>query len=200
LKHATQQQPVFCVDRFRLSSTTPDLLALLEQLIFTPPKVMNFIFLAHGITLSVTPILTLIEHKPEHIVGCVLITGQPPGWFIDSTLDDNPAETLLRHADDGGTLTSMHVFLIVKEPNSLLQLSVLAAVGCCNLNYSGEGGRGGRAILKLLAKQNIPTYPAEIYDPDLGSEEEIKKAFMDGFNVVANRWLPECWDLPTVFY
>jgi hypothetical protein len=167
---------------------------------------MNFIFLASGITLSITPILTLIEHKPEHIVGCVLIgedeDGCVPDWFINSTLSDNPAAELLEHLKNREKLTRLDIFLIVKEPDSLLNLNVLAAVGCCNINYSGGGGGGGKAILKCLAKHNIRTYPSEVnyIDKSLAHqpEEASKKAFMHGFNVVASRWLPECWGLPPV--
>lgn len=168
---------------------------------------MNFIFLAKGVTASIIPILTLIEHKSEHIVGCVLIgqgrDGELPDWFVDSTLAENPAEELLEHVNSGKVLMPMDIFLVVKEPNSFLQLSVLAAVSCCNLNYSGEGGRGGETVLKFLAKHNVRTYPAEVKRPreELSeSHEEIKAAFMYGFNVVAKEWLPECWGLDAVRY
>lgn len=173
---------------------------------------MNFIFLGEGVTASIIPILTLIEHKPELIVGCVLL-GQnqngelPPDWFTDSTLTDNPAGKLLDYVNNKKVLEELDIFLIVKEPNSLLQFNVLATVGCCNLNYSGEGGRGGRRILELLAKHNIRTYPAEVLRPThdykkslAGWHEEMKSAFQEGFNVVADKWLPECWGLNAVRY
>ncbi|MEH2082401.1 MAG: hypothetical protein V7K89_21180 [Nostoc sp.] len=109
---------------------------------------MNFIFLAEGLTPSIIPILTLIEHKPELIVGCVLLgqneKGKLPDWFTDSTLADNSAKELLEYVDNKKMLMGLDIFLVIKEQNSLLQFNVLAAVGCCNLNYSGEGGRGGR--------------------------------------------------------
>lgn len=168
---------------------------------------MNFIFLAEGMTASIIPILTLIEHKSEHIVGCILIgqgrDGELPDWFVNSTLTENPAAELLEHVNRGEVLMPMDVFLVVKEPNSLLQLSVLAAVNCCNLNYSGEGGRGGETVLRFLAKHNIRTYPAEVNRPRQKrseSHEEIKAAFMYGFNIVARKWLPACWGLDAIHY
>lgn len=172
---------------------------------------MNFIFLREGMTASIIPILTLIEYKPESIVGCVLLGPEGnrkfPDWFVDSTSDENPAAKLLEYVEHGEVLSNLDIFLVVKEPNSLLQFNVLAAVGCCNLNYSGEGGRGGREVLKLLAKYNIRTYPAEVqrpihdYKKSLADwHEKIKEAFHNGFNVVADTWLPECWGLERVTY
>lgn len=172
---------------------------------------MNFIFLKEGMTASIIPILTLIEYKPESIVGCVLL-GQAgnrtfPGWFVDSTSDENPAAKLLEYVEHGQVLSNLDIFLVVKEPNSLLQFNVLATVGSCNLNSSGEGGRGGRKVLELLAKYNIRTYPAEVQRPSRDDKksladwhEKIKEAFQDGFNVVATAWLPECWGLEQVRY
>jgi len=163
-------------------------------------------------TASLIPILTLIEHKSELVVGCVLL-GQnqrgemPPAWFTDSALDKNPAARLLRHVDDGEVLEKLDVFLVVKEPNSLFQFSVFAAVGCCNLNYSGEGGSGGEKVLELLAKHGIRTYPAEVLRPTHDYEksltewhEEIKECFKYGFNVVAREWLPASWGVDAVLY
>ncbi|MEB3886138.1 hypothetical protein [Lyngbya sp. CCY1209] len=171
---------------------------------------MNFIFLPEGITASLNPILTLIAHKPEAIVGCVLLAENepeclPPQWFIDATLADNPAEELSEREADGEKLGSLSVFLIVKEPDSLLQLTVLAAVNCCNLNVSGAGGRGGKSILKALAQQNIRTYPAEVacpphYSDDSKLREAMKKKFDRGFGVVAKDWLPESWGFEPVSY
>ena len=75
-------------------------------------------------------------------------------------------------------------------------------MGCCNINYSGGGGGGGKAVLQCLAKHNIRTYPSEVkyIDKSLAhkSEEASKAAFKYGFNVVASRWLPECWGLPPI--
>lgn len=172
---------------------------------------MDFIFLAEGMTASLIPILTLIEHKPEQIVGCVLLGQEPggklPDWFVDSTLAENPAARLLEYVNLGRVLMPLDIFLVVKEPSSLLQFNVLAAVGCCNLNYSGEGGRGGRTVLKLLAKHNIRTYPAEVQRPTREHQkalsewrEEMKAAFEYSFNVVAQGWLPECWGLEAIHY
>ena len=172
---------------------------------------MNLIFFREGITASLVSILTLIEHKPELIVGCVLCgedaDGNVPCWFIDSTLADNPSAEILDHAKNGMVLRNLSVFLIVKEPNSLLQLTVLAAVNCCNLNFSGEGGRGGRKVIQLLAKHNIRVYPAEVKCSDrdfdktyIERQEELRVAFESGFNVVAERWLPQSWGLAPVRY
>jgi hypothetical protein len=173
---------------------------------------MNIIFLRSGVTRSLVPILTLIEHKPEVIVGCILCgldnnTNSVPSWFIDSTNEENPASQLLEHAGQGKAngyvVSDLDVFLIVKEPGSFLQLNVLAAVDCCNINYSGEGGRGGRRVLELLSKHNIRTYPSEFSCKRNSSDTwqvEAKEAFEWSFGVVASDWLPECWDLPTERY
>jgi hypothetical protein len=169
---------------------------------------MNFIFFAEGITASIIPILTLIEHKSEHIVGCVLIgqdqDGELPSWFVDSAEAENPAAELLEHVDREKILMTMDVFLVVKEPNSFLQLSVLAVTNnCCNLNFSGEGGRAGEAVLKSLIKHNIRTYPSYVKRPKReldDSHEQIKAAFIDSFVEVAENWLPACWGLDAVRY
>jgi hypothetical protein len=63
---------------------------------------MNFMVLEEGITASIIPILTLIEHKPECIVGCILLgqdhDGNIPEWFGDATFADDPAAELLEYA------------------------------------------------------------------------------------------------------
>ncbi|MGB6296530.1 MAG: hypothetical protein WBF90_10130 [Rivularia sp. (in: cyanobacteria)] len=171
---------------------------------------MNFIFFQEGVPPSIKPILTLIEYKPELIVGCVLLgqseNGDLPAWFVDSASADNQAAKLLNCLNDGKVLTALDIFLIVKEPNSLLQFNVLAAVDCCNLNYSGNGGSGGKKVLELLTKHNIRTYPAEFLRPTRDKKslaewrEEMKEAFEYSFNVVAKKWLPESWDLDAVKY
>lgn len=171
---------------------------------------MNFIFLQPGYTSSIDPILTLIDSKPDSIVGCVLL-GQdkqeepPPEWFADSAASDNPAAELLEHANQGRTLEEFDIFLVVKESGSLLQLSVLAAVECCTINRSGQGGRGGKRVLQLLAKHNIRTYPVNTARPSQNystSKEQWKKAFIEafesGFSRVSDKWLLASWGLPRV--
>lgn len=171
---------------------------------------MDFIFLRGSTTASITPILTLITHKPETIMGCVLL-GQNgkeelPDWFTYVS-HDNSAEGLLECVDNGEKLEELGVFLVVREPNSLLQFNVLAAVCCCNLNYSGEGSSGGRKVLELLAKHNIRTYssdiqcPAKKYNQSFTEwHEDLKKAFEESFSRIAKPWLLECWGLPEVRY
>lgn len=172
---------------------------------------MNLIILKEGITGSIIPILTLIEHKPESIVRCILLgqdsSGVVPSWFVDSTLAENPAGEILKYINNGSILEELDIFLVVKEPGSLLQMNVLAAVGCCNLNFSGEGGRGGKTVIEFLAKRIIRTYPAEVERPAKSFEksstewqQEVREAFEDSFNVVASRWLPESWNLEAAWY
>jgi len=135
-----------------------DLYSTMMNVLLQSVILMNIIFLDMGRTSSFLPILTLIENKPEIIVGCVLLgedanTEEVPDWFINSTTAENPAAQLLDHVDEGRSngfvLSNLDVFLVVKEPGSFLQFNVLAAVGCCNLNYSGTGGSGGRKVLEL---------------------------------------------------
>jgi hypothetical protein len=87
---------------------------------------------------------------------------------------------------------------VVKEPNSLLQLTVLVAIGACNLNYSGGGGYDGERLLKYLKKYNIPTCPAEVMYPSQSgtkkeNQEAMKEVFLDAFNTVAGEWLSRSW-------
>lgn len=176
---------------------------------------MEFIFLQTGTTASLIPILTLIKNRAAHLVGCVLWgvdeEGKVPYWFIDATLAENPAQELLSHAINGEVLMPLHVFLVVKEPEAIGRFTVLAAVNCCNLNFSGTGDAGGQKLLELLAKHNIRTYPSELemeMDPEPGtkyvSDESLKKAskklFLDSFAIVAPKWLPQCWGLEPVGY
>ncbi len=172
---------------------------------------MEFIFFQEGITASIIPILTLIEHKPESIVGCILMGENrpkelPPNWFIYAESSENPASSLLREAEQGEELGLLDVFLIVKEPDSLLQITVLVAIGCCNINCSGEGGRGGITILSLLAKQNIRTSPAELIRPVYNYRnvdklhQEAKKIFFKAFNKICRYWLPEAWGVEPFIY
>ncbi|MGL4499325.1 MAG: hypothetical protein ACRCU2_09735 [Planktothrix sp.] len=175
---------------------------------------MQFIFFQEGVTASLIPIYTLIEHKPENIVGCILLSGRQPDWFKESWSTENPARELLHQVNEGQKLGVIHVFLIVKEPNSLLQLTVLTCINCCNFNSSGEGGRGGKKLVELLAKHNISTYPAEVVIPDFSKRttgfrdkniekeweyrQAMQNAFFDAFNIVADCWLPNAWGLERV--
>ncbi|MDJ0553272.1 MAG: hypothetical protein QNJ68_02270 [Microcoleaceae cyanobacterium MO_207.B10] len=173
---------------------------------------MEFIFFQERRTASIIPILTLIEHKPESIVGCILMgedrpKEQPPDWFIFAESSENPASYLFKKAEQGEFLGALDVFLIVKEPGSLLQITVLVAIGCCNINHSGEAGRGGKTILSLLAKHNIRTYPAEVIrpvdnnDPNIDKlHQEAKKIFFKAFNKIGIYWLPEAWGLKPFRY
>ena len=59
---------------------------------------------------------------------------------------------------------------------------------------------------ELLSKHDIRTYPAEVPHPVTQGKTssiwqiEAQEAFEAGFNAVASRWLPECWDLPLEKY
>lgn len=96
----------------------------------------------------------------------------------------------------------------MKEPNSLLDLTVLVAAGCCNLNYSGTGGAGGEKLITTLAKHNILTYPAEGIRPvvkqnmssDLEFKQKLQENFESGFEDIADRWLPKMWGFEPVGY
>jgi hypothetical protein len=113
----------------------------------------------------------------------------PPNWFLDSYNSDNTASTLLNCVNKGMVSENMSAFLIIREPNSFLQLSVLAAIACFNFNYSTNGGRGGKKLLEVLAKHNIRTYPSEIslpFDSYLSKSlhernEQIKTDFVTSF-------------------
>jgi len=178
---------------------------------------MQFIFLQEGVTASLIPINTLIEYKPENIVGCIILgyneLGKiPPDWFTDC-YGENAAIDLLQQVKQGQVLGEVQVFLLVRESNSLLQLTVLACIDCCNFNCTGTGGSGGKRLLELLAKQNIPTYPAEVLVPDFSEgiekfsdeyeqryRQAMQDAFLEAFNVVASDWLPKTWGLEPVIY
>lgn len=169
---------------------------------------MDFIFLHESNFNSLIPILTLIEKKSELVVGCILLGAEgteeeeeemrPPEWFTDAACSSKPASDLLRHVQNRHILKHLEVFLVVKEPNSLLQLTVLVAIGACNLNHSGAGGRDGKKILEYLEKYNIPTYPAEVMYPSQSgtkkeNQEAMKETFLYAFSDIADKWLPRSW-------
>ena len=172
---------------------------------------MNIVFLHEGITRSLIPLLTIAEHHPDCIVGCILMPTKRanketiPQWFVDV---DDTASSLLNCVNEGKASGSMNAFLIIREPNSFLQLSVLAAIACFNFNYSTNGGRCGKKLLEVLAKHNIRTYPSEIslpFDSYLSKSlhernEQIKAAFEKVFGRLAEQWLTEIWGLEPVSY
>ena len=168
---------------------------------------MNILFLQQGATSSITSILTLIEYKPELVVGCILFgkdeNGDIPIWFVESKSPEKLLDCVL---NDKRVLQELDIFLIIKEPNSFLQLNVLAAIECCNLNYSGTGGRGGLKILEKLKKQNIRTSFEEIELPEQRNmsiiewKQQIKETFEYAFSGVAHKWLPESWGLNPEYY
>jgi hypothetical protein len=175
---------------------------------------MNIFFLHEGITRSLIPLLTIAEHRPDCIVGCILMPTQltnkeqPPEWFFNA---DDTASSLLNCVNEGKKSGSMNAFLIIREPNSFLQLNVLAAIDCFNFNSSGEGGKGGKKLLEVLAKHNIRTYPSKTSLPLFSyssksffgyssksldkRNEQIKAAFEKVFGRLAEQWLPESWGL-----
>lgn len=163
---------------------------------------MNFIYLRDGFPYALNPVFDLIEQKPELVVGCILVTPKSPIWFIDSCGDD-AAQTLLNLVVNDDCVTHpLDAFIIVKEPNSYFQLTVFAAVNCCNLNFSGTGGHYGKTLLRLLAKHNIRTHPAEIAYPDYHQaktwEERkllIEECFWEGFNCVAYEWFSKILEI-----
>jgi len=168
---------------------------------------MNFIYLKDGFSYGLNPVFDLIEQKPELIVGCILVTPDAAPWFIES-LGDNTAQKLLDLAvNDCYAIRPLDAFILAKEPNSYFQLTVFAAINCCNLNVSGTGGRYGKTLLRLLAKHNIRTHPAEIAYPDYHQaktwEERrslIEECFWKGFNCIAYEWLPEIWEITPGHY
>jgi hypothetical protein len=164
---------------------------------------MNILFLETGVTMAIIPILTLIEYKPDLVVGCILFGQDPnkevPLWFVGAKSPDELLDCVL---NDKRVLEKLDIFLILKEPNTFLQLNVLAAIHCCNFNFSGTGRNGGLKILEKLKKQNIRTSFAEVKLPEQKGnmsipewEQRIKETFEYAFNGVASRWLPECWGL-----
>jgi hypothetical protein len=176
---------------------------------------MNIVFLHEGITQSLIPLLTIAEHHPDCIVGCILVPTkkadkeQLPKWFFDA---DDTASSLLNCVNEGKASGSMNAFLIIREPNSFLQFNVLAAIDCFNFNSSGEGGKGGKKFLEILAKHNIRIslyksgLPLNSYSSKSLHErnEQIKAAFEniyeDIFGKIAYQWLPESWGLEPVSY
>jgi hypothetical protein len=174
-------------------------------------------------TASIIPLLTLIEHQSELIVGCILfadtkpqniptwgLTGitlrilgnsqnsyTAPSWFSRLDLSLHPGRHLLETANRNNYGIRFDAFLIVKEPQSFLDLKVLAAINCYNINSTGEGGRGGKKLLTLLADQNIPTHCSDkILPPKQPNwDEQVKSIFYEEFNQVAIDWLPETWGL-----
>ncbi|MEL0590105.1 MAG: hypothetical protein U1V55_12600 [Planktothrix rubescens PR222] len=182
---------------------------------------MNIVFLHEGITQSLVPLLTLIEHHPDCVVGCILMRNQrvnkepAPEWFGDIFSSNDTALALLDGVKEGKVAGSMSAFLVIREPNSFLQLSVLAAINCFNFNSSGEGGKGGKKLLEVLTKQNIRTslskaklplceakFPFFSYSSKSFSEknELIKAVFEEEFGILAKQWLPESWGLESVSY
>ncbi|MCB8789041.1 hypothetical protein [Planktothrix agardhii] len=166
---------------------------------------MNIVLLEPGDTKSLVPLLTIIEHHPDSIVGCILMptdVEQPPDWFLDSY----NASNLLDCVNKKMVLENVSAFLIIREPNSFLQLSVLAAISCFNFNYSGTGGTGGKKLLEVLAKHKIRTYPSHISLPfDRYSSkslreknEQIKTDFEQVWGGIAYVWLPDSWGLEPV--
>jgi hypothetical protein len=172
---------------------------------------MNIVFLHEGITRSLIPLLTIAEHHPDCIVGCILMPTKRanketiPQWFVDV---DDKASSLLNCVNEGKESGSMNAFLIIREPNSFLQLNVLAAIDCFNFNSSGEGGKGGKKLLEVLAKHNIRTYPSKTSLPLFSysskslheKNEQIKAAFEEVFGRLAEQWLLESWGLEPVSY
>jgi hypothetical protein len=177
---------------------------------------MNIVLLREGITKSLVPLLTIVEHHPDCIVGCILMPNQltrndneqHPQWFLDVVYSDDTASTLLKCVNEGKKYGSMSAFLIIREPNSFLQLSVLAAIDCFNFNSSGEGGKGGKKLLEVLAKHNIRTslsinslhlfHTSSKHSHEIN--EQIKADFKEVFGTLAEKWLPESWGLKSVSY
>lgn len=165
---------------------------------------MQFIYLRDGFSYALNPVFDLIDQKPELIVGCILVTpgGESLQWFIDPG-DENTARGLLDRAVNDRVVTHpLDAFVIVREPNTYCQLTVFAAVNCCNINNSGTGGRYGETLLRILAKHQIRTYPAEIPYPDYGQAKNfqqrkalIEECFWQGFDIVAHEWLSDAWGL-----
>jgi len=179
---------------------------------------MNIIFLKEGVSTSLVPILTIIKNHPECIVGCILMPSEkynkksseieispssPIDWFYDKGSSDNTASDLLYCVEEGYSSGSMNAFLIVKEPNTLLQLNVLAVINSFNFNHSGGGGEAGKNLLKGLAQYNIRTYASPIGIPVYPDStlleslternEAIKARFEDVFAELAVKWLPASW-------
>ena len=162
---------------------------------------MNYIHLS-PITISLDVPMMLIKHKPEIIVGCVLIgdDGEDvPDWFCGVS----DAADLLWSVNNGAVLQNLDVFVVIREPGSYLNLNVLVCSGCCNFNSSGEGGYGGLNLLTLLSEKNINIRCSEVirekdyYKKYSYSEvkREIENDFEFEFNSASHRWLTESWRL-----
>lgn len=185
---------------------------------------MNIVFLHEGITQSLIPLLTIAEHHPDSIVGCILMSTQHsskeqlPQWFFNV---DDTASSLLKCVNEGKTSSSMSAFLIVREPDSFLQLNVLAAIDCFKFDSirHSEGGKGGKKLLEVLAKHNIRTsiskaglplysYSSKSFFGFFGDSDEslhkrnekIKAAFEEAFGKLAQQWLTDSWGLDPVSY
>ncbi|NEP53834.1 MAG: hypothetical protein F6K65_35575 [Moorea sp. SIO3C2] len=163
---------------------------------------MNIIFQQTGMTMGTTPQLTLIENNPELIVGCIFLVGDRQKL---STIPADPRD--IAEQVNQGTLevSRIDTCLIVREPNTMLQITGLATLEAINFNVSGAGGAAGQALINALGKHNIPVwFSSKTTDVPSHQQDQLwkerSKQFLKEFGELAHEWLPRTWSYAPIHY
>jgi hypothetical protein len=173
---------------------------------------MKYIFSEDNFGYELAAMAALVEHKPETIVGCVLISGDPkldvqdPFRGLELFGDKGKLNTLIMYTkiSHGSLVNLLYVGLIVKKPNSVLDLQAWVSASV-TLDF-GKGKVEDLPIirfLELLEKQNIRFYISQgtlwtgrVAPTQEESEERMKPLIREAFSYKMGEWLPKSWGLP----
>ena len=123
----------------------------------------NTISLYPGYTASIIPLMSLIQHRPQDVFFCSVVACNEDG-SIDPQLNSDVND--LWALSQSGFQAWLNIFLVTKEPGSISDFTLFTCFWACNLNISGEGGRGGAKFLQVLC------------DSDVGHKEVCDREFI----------------------
>ena len=165
---------------------------------------MNFFHLAPEKSSSLDFITNLINQKNELVVGCLLGVSEAEPALEHSFEGRIPPGKLLQLLGGAsGTVGHLDVFLVLREPESTFNLTVLTAIDCGYIER-GEDKETPHteAFLKSLVIHKVKIYlrqdEEQLFDGNYQLEEEPGKAeawFALEFAHVASEWLSEAWGI-----
>ncbi|NES64219.1 MAG: hypothetical protein F6K24_02590 [Okeania sp. SIO2D1] len=104
---------------------------------------------------------TIINKYTDNILGCILLETWWSGHEDETDVDNwcgLDAQDLFEWQATNKETGILNVYLVWREPGTILDLKALGWLQSCNLNFSGGGGAAGKKLVHCLSTHDINVY------------------------------------------